>query len=102
MVVAFVFTAGDQVPVMPFVEVVGKVKAVPAHSGPIAANVGVTGWVTVTVDDAVPVPQAPTPVTVYVVVAAGVAITVAPEVVFKPVAGDHVYEVPPLAVNVAD
>ena len=102
MVVALVFIAGDHVPVIPFVEVVGKVKAVPAHSGPIAAKVGVTGCVTVTVDVAVPEPHAPTPVTVYVVVAEGVAITVAPVVVFKPVAGVQVCVLPPLAVRVAD
>jgi hypothetical protein len=39
------------------------------------------------------------PVTVYVVVAAGLADTVAPVVEPRPVAGDHVYVVPPLAVR---
>jgi hypothetical protein len=32
------------------------------------------------------------PVTVYVVVVNGLAITVAPELIFNPMAGDHVYE----------
>ena len=32
----------------------------------------------------------------------GLAITVAPVVVFNPVAGDQMYELAPLAVNVAD
>ena len=39
------------------------------------------------------------PVTVYVVVAAGYAFTVAPVVVDNPSAGDHAYVVAPLAVN---
>ena len=34
-------TAGDHVPVIPFVEVVCKPKLVPIHIGPIAAKVGV-------------------------------------------------------------
>jgi hypothetical protein len=37
------FKAGDQVPVMPFSEVVGNgERAVPAQIGPIAVKVGVT------------------------------------------------------------
>jgi hypothetical protein len=35
-------------------------------------------------------------------VTVGLAITVAPDVVFKPVAGDQVYVFPPLAVKVVD
>ena len=42
--------AGDQVPVMPLVEVVGSTGAVvPEQMGAIAANAGVTFGVTVTV-----------------------------------------------------
>lgn len=39
------------------------------------------------------------PVTVYVVVLAGLAVTVAPDVADKPVEGDHAYVVAPDAVN---
>jgi hypothetical protein len=42
-------TAGDQVPVMPLIDVVGNTGAVvPAQIGAIAAKVGVTAGVTVT------------------------------------------------------
>ena len=48
--VAVLLIAGDQVPVMPFVEVVGKVEIVaPLQYGPTAANVGVTFGVMVIV-----------------------------------------------------
>ena len=40
------------------------------------------------------------PCTVYVVVAVGLACTVAPEFVFSPVEGDHAYVSAPVAVNV--
>jgi hypothetical protein len=40
------------------------------------------------------------PVTVYVVVAAGLAVTVAPVVADSPVAGDQLYVVAPVAVSV--
>ena len=65
---------------------------------------GVAGFeFTVTVTLAVFVaPSASVPVTVYVVLTEGLAITVAPVVVFNPVAGDHVYVFAPFAVNVAD
>jgi len=42
------------------------------------------------------------PVTVYVVLTDGLAVTFAPEVVFKPEPGDHVYISAPLAVSVTD
>ena len=43
------FIAGDQVPVILFVEVPGKVKAVPLQIGPTCVNVGVVCGVMVTV-----------------------------------------------------
>jgi hypothetical protein len=42
VVVAVLFIAGDHVPVIPFVEVVGKVNKAPAQNGPTAAKFGVT------------------------------------------------------------
>jgi hypothetical protein len=48
--VAVLFNAGDQVPVIPSFDVVGKgVSVVPAHIGATAGNVGVTFWFTVIV-----------------------------------------------------
>lgn len=56
---------------------------------------------TVTVVAAVLVhPFASVPVTVYVVVAEGLAVTDVPVVVLKPVPGVHEYVVPPVAVSV--
>ena len=50
VVVAVLLIAGDQVPVMPFVDVVGKAEIVaPLQYGPTAANVGVTFGVMVMV-----------------------------------------------------
>ena len=43
------FIAGDQVPVILFVEVPGKVKAVPLQIGPTCVNAGVVCGVIVTV-----------------------------------------------------
>jgi hypothetical protein len=79
--------AGDQVPVIPLFEVVGKaVKAVPSHTAGTAVNVGVTFGLTVMVIVVV-VAHCPTAgVKVYVVVAA----------VFK--AGDQVPVIPLLEV----
>ena len=49
--VAVLFNAGAQVPVMPFVEVVGKaVKVAPEQIAGIAAKVGVTFGLTVMVN----------------------------------------------------
>ncbi|TBX64801.1 hypothetical protein EZL74_12690 [Flavobacterium silvisoli] len=43
VVVVVLFSAGDQVPVIPLLEVVGKaVKTVPAHTGLTGVNVGTT------------------------------------------------------------
>ena len=53
-VVVLSTVAGDQVPVMPFVDIVGKTGAIaPLHIGFIAANVGVMVEATVTVSVAV-------------------------------------------------
>jgi hypothetical protein len=50
MVVAVLFNAGDHVPVIPSIDVVGKGFSVPPeHIGATAANVGVTFWFTVIV-----------------------------------------------------
>jgi hypothetical protein len=54
---------------------------------------------TVTVTVEMPVQPPVVPVTVYVVVLVGEAVTVAPVVALKPVAGDQLYVVAPLAVN---
>ena len=49
------FSAGDQVPVILLVEVVGNAfKAVPAQIGFTAVKAGVAGWFTVMVSVAVP------------------------------------------------
>ena len=63
-------------------EPVHKLKSLPAFT--------VGGVLTVTVTVFVPVhPRESVTVTVYVEVLVGLAVTVAPEVVFKPNAGDH-------------
>ena len=49
VVVAVLLIAGDQVPGMPLVEVVSRLIGSPAQIAGIAAKVGVTGWLTVTV-----------------------------------------------------
>ena len=41
--------AGDQVPVMPLVEVAGRVKLLPVHTGPTCVKAGVMLELTVTV-----------------------------------------------------
>ena len=55
VVVAVLFTAGNQVPVIGVVLVdeVGKVNVAPEQIAEIWENDGVTGWLTVTVCDAV-------------------------------------------------
>jgi hypothetical protein len=52
------FTAGDQVPLIPFVEVLGSVNVPPAQMGAIGLKDGVVAGFTVTVRVAV-VAQAP-------------------------------------------
>ena len=53
VVVAALFTAGDHVPVIPFVEFVGNVNVPPEQMGAIGLNVGVAGGPTFTVNVAV-------------------------------------------------
>jgi hypothetical protein len=51
VVVAVLFNAGDQVPVMPLVDVAGNAeRAAPEQIGSTAAKVGVTFWLTVIVN----------------------------------------------------
>ena len=47
VVVAVLFIAGDQVPVMLLLDVVGKVNVPPEHIAATWVNVGVVGWFTV-------------------------------------------------------
>jgi len=61
----------------------------------VTVGVGFTVIVTVALAEHVPV----VPVTVYVVVAPGVAVTLLPVVALRPVPGDHVYVVAPPATN---
>ena len=82
-VVAVLFTAGDQVPVIPFVEVVGRAGiAAPTQNGPTGVNVGVIFGFTVTVM-VVGVAHCP---------AAGVKVYVVVAVLFT--AGDQVPMIP--------
>ena len=68
--VAVLFIAGDQVPVIPFVDVVGNAGIVaPEQYGPTAANVGVTFGVIVIVKVVVNAHCPAVGVNVYVVVA---------------------------------
>lgn len=77
-----------------------KVAEAPAQIvGELTAMTGFEPTVTVAV--AVPVQLPVVPVTVYVVVVGGVAVTVAPVVAERLVAGDHVYDAAPLAFSVA-
>src|SRR5215208_3613705 len=69
VVVAVLFTAGDQVPAMPSLEVAGSVMVDPLHTGAIGSKVGVTCGVTVTLSVAVVAHVLPVGVKVYVVVA---------------------------------
>ena len=83
VVVAVLFSAGDQVPVIPLVDVVGKAASVaPEHIGATAAKAGVTLGFTVMVLVAVVAHCPAVGVKVYVVVA----------VLFS--AGDHVPVMP--------
>jgi hypothetical protein len=62
-------------------------------------TVTVGSGVTVTVTVWLALHEPLVPVTVYVLVDAGLAVTVAPVVALKPVPGAHVYDVAPLAVR---
>ena len=83
-------------------EVVGKVKLSPTHKLPIGLNVGKVGSTTVIVVvevlEQVGFGSVESTVIIYVPTAVGVYVTVAPEVVFKSVAGDQAKEpLPPEA-----
>ena len=82
VVVAVLFIAGDHVPVIPFVEVVGRVNVPPEQMGAIGLKVGVVDGFTVTASVAVVAHCPAAGVNVYVVVA----------VLFT--AGDHVPVIP--------
>ena len=81
--------AGNQLPVIPFVDVVGKVGATdPEQIGPIELNNGTIGPFTVNVELAVAVqPQEFVTVSVYVVVEVGQATGFKILVADKPVVG---------------
>lgn len=81
MVVAVLLIAGAQVPVIAFVEVVGRLKLPPLQMAETCVNVGTVLGLTVTVSEAVVAQPAPVGVNEYVVVA----------VLFT--AGDHVPEI---------
>jgi hypothetical protein len=75
----------------------------PAHIATFDPPLIVGNALTLTVTVAVlEQPPATDPVTVYVLVEAGLAVTLAPVVADRPVAGAQLYVVPPLAVNVVD
>ena len=82
VVVAVLFITGNHVPVIPFVEEVGKVNVPPAQIGAIRLKVGVTDGFTVTLNVAVVAHRPAVGVKVYVVVA----------VLF--IVGDHVPLIP--------
>jgi hypothetical protein len=86
-VVVVLFKAGDHVPVMPSLDVVGRAASVaPEHMGATAGNVGVVFWFTVIVNVVVVAHSPADGVNVYVVVV----------VLFK--AGDHEPVIPLLDV----
>jgi hypothetical protein len=65
VVVTVLFNVGDQLPVMPFVEVVGNDdKVAPEHMADTGLNIGVTFEFTVTLTVEVPVHPVVVPVTV--------------------------------------
>jgi hypothetical protein len=74
----------------------------PVHKVTFGETVTTGTGFTVTVTCAVAVQPSASPVTVYVVVEAGVAVTVEPVVELNPVEGLHVYVFAPLALSVAD
>ena len=92
-VVVLLIVLGDQVPDIPFVEVVGKAgTAAPEHIGPIGLNVGVTGGITVmgtvAVDEQ---PHALVTVRLYEVDVVGQAVGFIMLVAESPVDGVHAY-----------
>lgn len=84
----------------PLVDVAIKFNVVEGHPAYVIETDGATAANTETmiISDATH-PAALVPVTVYVVVATGAAVTVATLVAFKPFVGDHWYEVAPFADN---
>jgi hypothetical protein len=97
-VVELLFTAGNQVPVMLFVEVAGKVNVPPAHIGATCVKIGVTGVFTTTVKVAVVAHGFPVGVNVYaVVVLLFIAGAQLPETPFVEVVGKVI--VPPTQIG---
>lgn len=88
-VVVFVLSsAGDHVPVMPLVEVVGNAaKAAPEQIGPTALKVGATSELTVTVTVPLLIQAPEVSETEYTCVVPGLAVTEVPVVALNPVAG---------------
>lgn len=82
VVVVLLFTAGIQVPAIPFVDVAGKINVLPEQIAGNCVNVGVTSVFTVTVNVVVNAHGFPVGVNVYVVVAllfiAGLHVPVTP------------------------
>jgi PII-like signaling protein len=93
--------AGDHV----YVAAPVAVRAVdePAHIATFVSAVTTGNGLTETVVVDEPThPKLFVPVTVYVVVAVGAAVTLAPDVADRPVAGDHVYVAAPVAISAVD
>ena len=90
---------GDHVYVVAFPDAV-RLTLCPWQIEVLGLTLTIGSGFTVTVTCAVHPPGVP--VTVYVVVVAGDAVTDEPVVALNPVAGLHVYEVAPVAVSVAD
>jgi len=92
--------AGDQLYVVPPlpVSVVDDPAQIATDDPALIVGIGLT----VTVTFAVLLQPKEEPVNAYVVVRVGVAVTLAPVVADKPVAGDQLYVVPPLPVSVVE
>ena len=91
--VVLLIRLGDHVPLIPLLEVSGRVGAAePLHIGPIGLKVGVTGGSTVTgTVTVVEHPQELVTVKVYVVELEGQAVGFRMFVADRPVAGDQLY-----------
>jgi hypothetical protein len=91
VLVIVLLSAGAQVPVIPFKEVVGKaVKVPPEQIGPFGVNVGIAFGVTLTVTVSVAVHPMPLfAVNVYVVVLVGQTVGVKVVALVMPVVGDQ-------------
>ena len=75
---------------------------VPAQMGDGVFTITTGKGVTVTVTNEVSVQPLELPITLYSVVVAGLAVTLAPVVPLNPVDGDHAYVLPPLAVKTVE